>query len=32
MAAMPQGLACLMIATAGSMKSFAARHAASTST
>ena len=31
-AAMPHGLACLMIATAGSAKSFAARQAASTST
>ena len=30
--AMPQGLACLMIATAGSSKSYAARRAASAST
>ena len=30
--AMPHGLACLMIATAGSLKSYAARRAASAST
>ena len=30
--AMPHGLACLMIATAGSSKSYAARRAASAST
>ena len=30
--AMPHGLACLMIATAGSAKSYAARRAASAST